>query len=76
MLKTFCRSVRTHMPLFTEWGIATKEKYNVQKRPIRAIEYMEVSELIQKLRGKATRMSETATSQECEERKVRLKEIQ
>ena len=75
LLKTFCRSVRTHMPLFTEWGITTEEKYHVQKRPIREIRYMDVAELMRKVKGKTGGTSGTATakSAENEERKVRLK---
>ncbi len=71
LLKTFCRSVRTHMPLFTEWGITTEEKYHMPKRPVREIKYMDVPELMRKLKGKTGgNVSDDATSNE---RKVRLK---
>ena len=45
LLKTFCRSARTRMPLFTDWGITLEEKYHIHERPIRDIEYMDVHEL-------------------------------
>ena len=49
LLKTFCRSARTRMPLFTEWGITLEEKYHVPERAIREIKYMDVMELIDRL---------------------------
>ena len=50
LLKTFCRSARTRMPLFTDWGITLEEKYHVPERAIREIEYMDVNELIGRLK--------------------------
>ena len=52
LLKTFCRSTKTHMPLFTEWGITLEEKYHVPERPIREIEYINIRELITRLKKK------------------------
>ena len=52
LLKTFCRSARTRMPLFTDWGITLEEKYHISERPIRDIEYMDVKELIDRLKKK------------------------
>ena len=52
LLKTFCRSARTKMPLFTNWGITLEEKYHVPERPIREIEYMNIRELIIRLQKK------------------------
>ncbi len=53
LLKTFCRSTKTHMPLFTEWGITLEEKYSMPERAIREIKYMDVPELMKKLNKKA-----------------------
>ena len=53
LLKTFCRSTKTHMPLFTEWGIMLEEKYSMPERAIREIKYMDVPELMKKLNKKA-----------------------
>ena len=53
LLKTFCRSTKTHMPLFTEWGIRLEEKYSMPERAIREIKYMDVPELMKKLGKKA-----------------------
>ena len=53
LLKTFCRSTKTHMPLFTEWGIMLEEKYSMPERAIREIKYMDVPELMKKLGKKA-----------------------
>jgi type IV secretion system protein VirD4 len=53
LLKTFCRSTKTHMPLFTEWGITLEEKYRMPERAIREIKYMDVPELMKKLNKKA-----------------------
>ena len=55
LLKTFCRSARTKMPLFTDWGITLEEKYHISERPIRNIEYMDVKELIDRLKKKTGR---------------------
>ena len=52
LLKTFCRSTKTHMPLFTEWGITLEEKYSMPERAIREIKYMDVPELMKKLSKK------------------------
>ena len=52
LLKTFCRSARTRMPLFTDWGITLEEKYHVPERPTREIEYMNIRELIIRLQKK------------------------
>jgi type IV secretion system protein VirD4 len=52
LLKTFCRSTKTHMPLFTEWGITLEEKYSMPERAIREIKYMDVPELMKKLNRK------------------------
>ncbi len=49
LLKTFCRSTKTHMPLFTEWGIMLEEKYSMPERAIREVKYMDVPELMKKL---------------------------
>lgn len=54
LLKTFCRSTKTHMPLFTEWGITLEEKYSIPERAIREIKYMDVPELMKKLNKKTT----------------------
>ena len=51
LLKTFCRSARTRMPLFTDWGITLEEKYHVPVRAIREIKYMDVMELIDRLKN-------------------------
>ena len=52
LLKTFCRSTKTHMPLFTEWGITLEEKYSMPERAIQEIKYMDVPELMKKLSKK------------------------
>ena len=73
LLKTFCRSARTKMPLFTEWGITLEEKYHVPERAIREIEYMDVNELIQRLKkkqGKNENTTETKTNDGDDERRV------
>ena len=59
-----------YFSFITEWGITTEEKYHVPKRPIREIQYMDVPELMRKLKGKS---AGTATVQEGEERRVRLR---
>ena len=43
---------KTHMPLFTEWGITLEEKYSMPERAIREIKYMDVPELMKKLSKK------------------------
>ena len=50
LLKTFCRSTKTRMPLFTEWGITLEEKYSMPERAIREIKYMDVPALMEKLK--------------------------
>lgn len=47
------------MPLFTEWGITLEEKYHVPERAIQEIEYMEVNELIQRLKKKQGKTENT-----------------
>ena len=49
LLKTFCRSARTKMPLFTDWGITLEGKYHVAERAIREIEYMDIKKLTERL---------------------------
>ena len=58
LLKTFCRSDRTRMPLFTDWRITLEEKYHIHERPIRDIEYMDVHELIQRLKKRQGRTAQ------------------
>ena len=58
LLKTFCRSARTRMPLFSDWGITLEEKYHVPERAIREIEYMDVNELIGRLKKQGTPKSD------------------
>ena len=61
------------MPLFTEWGITLEEKYHVPERAIREIEYMDVNELIQRLKkkqGKNENTTETKTNDGDDERRV------
>ena len=73
LLKTFCRSARTRIPLFTEWGITLEEKYQVPERAIREIEYMDVNELIGRLKkkqGKNENTTETKASNGEDERRV------
>ena len=75
LLKTFCRSTKTHMPLFTDWGIKLEDKYQVPTRDIREIPYQDVNELIAKLkreRGFATYVTEQEEPSE-EERPVKKK---
>jgi len=73
LLKTFCRSARTRMPLFTDWGITLEGKYHVSERAIREIEYMDVNELIGRLKkkqGKTENTMETKTNNGDDERRV------
>ena len=44
---------KTHMPLFTEWGITLEEKYSMPERAIREIKCIDVPELMKKLGKKA-----------------------
>ena len=64
LLKTFCRSARTRMPLFTDWGITLEGKYHISERPIRDIEYMDVKELIDRLRKKTGRTIQSEVEKE------------
>ncbi len=64
LLKTFCRSARTRMPLFTDWGITLEEKYHVPERPLRDIEYMDVKELIDRLKKKTGRNTQSEVEKE------------
>ncbi len=73
LLKTFCRSAKTRMPLFTEWGITLEEKYHVPERAIREIEYMDVNELIGRLKkkqGKSENVTENKPNNSEDERRV------
>ena len=73
LLKTFCRSARTRMPLFTDWGITLEEKYHVPERAIREIEYMDVNELIGRLKkkqGKSENAAENKPNNGEDERRV------
>ena len=73
LLKTFCRSARTRMPLFTDWGITLEEKYHVTERAKREIEYMDVNELIGRLKkrqGKLENAVENKTNNGEDERRV------
>ena len=75
LLKTFCRSTKTHMPLFTDWGIKLENKFEMPIRDIREIQYQDVNELIAKLkkeRGFPAITSEQEESGE-EERPVKKK---
>ncbi len=72
LLKTFCRSARTKMPLFTDWGITLEEKYHISERPIRNIEYMDVKELIDRLKKKTGR--DIQSEVEKEEKSVKTKD--
>lgn len=68
LLKTFCRSTKTHMPLFTEWGIELEEQYHMPDRATREIKYMDVPALMEKLsRRKLTNQPETQASSEDDE---------
>lgn len=68
LLKTFCRSTKTHMPLFTEWGIELEEQYHMPERATREIKYMDVPALMEKLsRRKLTNQPETQASSEDDE---------
>ncbi len=64
LLKTFCRSARTRMPLFTDWGITLEEKYHVPERLLRDIEYMDVKELIDRLKKKTGRNTQSEVEKE------------
>ena len=64
LLKTFCRSTKTHMPLFTEWGITLEEKYSMPERPIREIKYMDVPELMKKLNKKPASQENAAKKED------------
>ncbi len=64
LLKTFCRSARTRMPLFSDWGITLEGKYHISERPIRDIEYMDVKELIDRLKKKTGRNIQSEVEKE------------
>ena len=64
LLKTFCRSARTRMPLFSNWGITLEGKYHISERPIRDIEYMDVKELIDRLKKKTGRNIQSEVEKE------------
>ena len=68
LLKTFCRSTKTHMPLFTEWGIELEEQYHMPERAIQEIKYMDVPALMEKLnRRKPANQPETTKTNEDED---------
>ena len=68
LLKTFCRSTKTHMPLFTEWGIELEEQYRMPERAIQEIKYMDVPTLMEKLsRRKPANQPETKDVNEDED---------
>ena len=68
LLKTFCRSTKTHMPLFTEWGIELEEQYHMPERAIQEIKYMDVPALMEKLsRRKPANQPEAKDSNEDED---------
>ena len=52
------------MPLFTDWGITLEEKYHISERPIRDIEYMDVKELIDRLKKKTGRNIQSEVEKE------------
>ena len=52
------------MPLFTDWGITLEGKYHISERPIRDIEYMDVKELIDRLRKKTGRTIQSEVEKE------------
>ena len=64
LLKTFCRSARTRMPLFSDWGITLEGKYHISERPILDIEYMDVKELIDRLKKKTGRNIQSGVEKE------------
>ena len=68
LLKTFCRSTKTHMPLFTDWGIELEEQYHMPERATREIKYMDVPALMEKLsRRKPANQPETTKTNEDED---------
>lgn len=71
LLKTFCRSARTRMPLFTDWGITLGKKYHISERPIRDIEYMDVKELIDRLKKKTGRNIQSEVEKEDNTAKIK-----
>jgi len=71
LLKTFCRSARTRMPLFTDWGITLEGKYHISERPIRDIEYMDVKELIDRLKKKTGRNIQSEVEKEDNTAKIK-----
>ena len=50
------------MPLFTDWGITLEDKYHVLERAIREIEYMDVNELIGRLKKKQGKTENTTVT--------------
>lgn len=51
VMKTGTHPMRTHLRLFTEWGITFTEEYQVPERAARKVYYASYHELIQRIQG-------------------------
>ena len=70
VMKTGTHPMRTHLHLFTEWGITFTEEYQVPEQAARKVYYASYHELIQRIQGIDVKDNPNSFGNQSQEEKI------